>query len=141
MDPPAKHGQLRNMRGLGIGGSERWWPGLRAAVVRGMAEPEPVPPSFDADARVESIALLLGAVRRVVAAEHDIAVELLASTAELRTLAEWELAGREAPLPELDALTGWRRDLIGGLLVETLAGSVAMKVAPGSPSGLEVVRN
>jgi ribonuclease D len=140
LQPPAKHGQLRGLRGIGIGGSERWWAGMRDAIARGVTEPEPVPPAFDPDARVESIALLLGAVRRVVAAEHDIAPEVLASTADLRTLAEWQLGGREPPAPSLDALTGWREKLIGGLLVETLAGSVALKVAPASPSGLAIVR-
>ncbi len=141
LGPPTKHAQLRGMRGVGIGGSERWWAGLRDAVARGITQPEPVSPALEVDARVESIALLLGAVRRVVATEHDLAPELLASTAELRTLAEWRLGGQESPVPETDALTGWREELIGGLFLETLAGTVALKVAPTSPSGLEIVRS
>lgn len=138
--PPAKQGQLRGMRGVGIGGSERWWAGLRDAMARGAAEPEPVPPPLEADTRVESISLLLGAVRRVVAMEHDIAPEIVAASAELRTLAEWHLGGQQAPAPALDVLTGWRRELIGTLLVDALAGTVSVKVAARSPSGLEMVR-
>jgi ribonuclease D len=141
LEPPAKHGQLRGTRGVGIGGSERWWAGLRDALARGNAEPEPVPPAFEADARVESIALLLGAVRRIVASEHDIAPELLASTAELRTLAEWQLEGKKAPLTDLEVLSGWRRELVGATLLETLSGDVALRVAPATPSGLEFVRH
>jgi ribonuclease D len=138
--PPAKQGQLRGMRGVGIGGSERWWQGLRDAIAKGNAEPEPAPPSFEADPRVESIAQLLGAVRRVVAMEHDVAPDLLASAADLRALAEWQLAGRQAPAPELDVLSGWRGPLLGELLVETLSGNVSLQVGPASPSGLTLVR-
>jgi ribonuclease D len=140
LDPPAKHGQVRATRGVGIGASERWWAGLRDAVARGQAEPEPPVPFTEADARVESVAALLNALRRVVATEHDVAPELLASTAELRTLVEWQLAGRETAAPELEVLTGWRKGLIGDLLVEALSGKIALKVAGASPSGLELLR-
>jgi ribonuclease D len=137
LDPPARHGQVRGMRGIGIGASERWWAGLRDAILRGQAEPEPIPPFAEADARVESIAALLNALRRVVATEHDVAPELLASTPELRALVEWQLTRRE-PAPELEVLTGWRKGLIGELLLQALSGKIALRVAADSPSGLEL---
>jgi ribonuclease D len=136
--PPTRNGHLRGMRGIGIGGSDRWWPDLQKAIERGKNEPEPRPPSFDVDPRAESIALLLGVMRRAVAMELDIAPELLASSAELRTLAEWHLSGKHDVAPEVDALTGWRRAVIGGLLMETLAGKTSLRVLTTSASGLEI---
>jgi ribonuclease D len=138
--PPARNGQLRGMRGIGIGGSERWWPDLQKAIERGKSEPEPRPPVFDIDPRVESMALMLGVVRRAVAMEHDIAPELLGSSLELRTLAEWYLNGmKEDVTPSLDLSTGWRRGVIGDLLVKTLEGKTSLRVLPTSPSGLEIL--
>jgi ribonuclease D len=138
--PPTKSAQLRGMRGLGMGASERYWPGLREAMARGAAEPEPAVAISEIDPRVESIVALLGAVRRVVAMEHDLAPELLASSAELRSLAEWQIAGRTSSTPEVDALVGWREGLIGGPLLDTLSGNVSIRVAAASPSGLELTR-
>jgi ribonuclease D len=105
--PPTKSSQLRGMRGLGMGASERYWPGLRDAMARGTAEPEPAVAFSEIDPRVESIVGVLGAVRRVVAMEQDLAPELLASSAELRTLAEWQIGGGLPPLRT------WRRSWAG----------------------------
>jgi ribonuclease D len=141
LDPPVRHGQVRGTRGVGIGGSERWWTGLREAILRGQAEPEPLPSFTEADERVESITALLNALRRVVATEHDVAPELLSSTAELRALAEWQLTGRESAAPELEVLSGWRKALVGELLLDVLSGKVALKVAAASPSGVALLRD
>ncbi|HTJ80477.1 MAG TPA: HRDC domain-containing protein [Polyangiaceae bacterium] len=134
--PPSKPAQLRGARGVGIGGSEKWWTSLRAAIALGDAEPEPRPRFTDPDPRVESMALLLGVVRRVIATEQDVAAELLASTPELRTLAEWRLGGESAPPRHLDVLVGWRKQLIGDCLLATVNGELVVTVAPDSPSGL-----
>jgi ribonuclease D len=139
--PPEKSAQLKGMRGVGIGASEKWWPALRDALRRGVAEPESVPPFLEIDPRVESIALLLGAVRRVVAIDHDLAHELLASSADLRTLAEWQVGDRASPQPDVDAFKGWKGPLIGAQLLDALSGALAVKVAPTAPSGLELVRS
>jgi ribonuclease D len=136
--PPTKHGQLRGMRGLGIGGAERYWPGLRDSLERGAAEPEPPVTIPETDVRVDSIITLLGAVRRVVAIEHDIAPELLATSAELRALAEWHLSGAEGPATVLEALADWRQALIARPLLDTLGGKIAVKVAASTASGLEL---
>ncbi|HEX3596000.1 MAG TPA: HRDC domain-containing protein [Polyangiaceae bacterium] len=139
--PPAKHGQLRAMRGVGMGGSERFWAGLREAVARGAAEPEPVTPIVETDPRIESIAALLGVVRRIVAGENDVAPELLASTSDLRALAEWQAAGMSGPAPAVEALSGWRRPLIGAPLLDALSGKLGIKVAANAATGLELVRD
>ncbi len=135
--PPSKDAGLRGMRGVGAGASRRYWAAFEEAVARGRAEPEPVL-TFGTDARVEAIVALLGAVRRVASIDHDIAGEMLASTAELRSLVEWHLAGKPASEETPELLVDWRNALIGKLLAETLEGNVAVKVAASSASGLEV---
>jgi ribonuclease D len=139
--PPTKHGQLRAMRGVGMGGSERWWAGLRDAVAKGVALPEQLPGFVEPDPRIESIAALLAVVRRVVASTHDVAAELLASSADLRALAEWQLGDRKEPAPSMDALSGFRHELIGVPLLDALAGTLAVKVRMEAPSGLDLVRS
>lgn len=134
--PPTKHGQLRATRGVGIGGSERWWGELRSAVERGRAEPEAPPVIAEPDASAENVAALLGVVRRIVASEIDVAPDLLASTADLRALAEWH-STEDAAAPALDALAGWRESLIGEPLRKALRGELAVKV--GGASGLSLV--
>jgi len=136
--PPSKPAQLRGTRGVGIGGSERWWAELRAAVARGAAEPEPAPVLAEPDSRVEAIAALLSVVRRIVASDNDVAPELLASTADLRALAEWHI-GDDAVPPPLDVLAGWRAPLIGAPLRKALLAELSVKVARDRASGLELV--
>jgi ribonuclease D len=136
--PPAKPGHLRGLRGVGIGGAERWWAGLREAVARGTAVPEPASAIVEPDARAEAIAALLTVIRRVVASESDVAPDLLAATAELRALAEWQVT-KKTPLPTLDVLTGWREPLIGRPLLKALDGELAIKVADDAPSGVTLV--
>jgi ribonuclease D len=126
------------MRGVGIGGSERWWAGLREALARGTAEPEPAFAIVEADPRTETISALLTVVRRVVASENDVAPDLLAASADLRALAEWHVAKKTTPLA-LDVLAGWREPLIGKPLLRALAGELVIKVAEDAPSGVTLV--
>jgi ribonuclease D len=136
--PPTKGSELRGMRGVGAGASGRYWAAFAEAVERGRAEPEPVLTFGDTDVRVEAIVALLGVVRRVASIDHDIAGEMLASTAELRSLAEWHLAGKPDSDETPELLVDWRNDLIGKLLAATLDGNVAVKVAASAASGLEI---
>jgi ribonuclease D len=136
--PPTKPGHLRGLRGVGIGGAERWWGGLREAVARGTAEPEPVFAIAEPDPRTETISALLTVIRRIVATESDVAPDLLATSADLRALAEWHVA-QKTPPPALDVLSGWRESLIGRPLLKALAGELAIKVARETPSGVRLV--
>ena len=82
---------------------------------------------------------MLGLARRFVAIREGIAGELLANQAELRTLSQWQLGGRSGE-PAVGVLTGWRRQVLGELLLEVLAGDVAFRVDPGAPGGLDILR-
>jgi ribonuclease D len=138
--PPERYGDLKNLRGLGIGAAERYWNGFAEAIARGRIEPEPLPRVRESDPRLEAISQLLGAVRRIVSIQHDIAGEILATSGELKSLAAWYLEGQSCAPSETGPLSGWRLDLIGTPLLDTLSGRVSVKVAQSSPSGLELVR-
>ena len=73
---------------------------------------------------VEGVVELMGALLRVRASEHGIAVPLLATRADLERLASGE---RDAsPL-----LAWWRRSIVGDDLVLLVDGSLALSVADG----------
>jgi ribonuclease D len=77
----------------------------------------------------ESVGLveLLQAVLKARAAEMEIAPTLLATTADLQSLVEAKEKKRQADLP---LLRGWRRQLIGDLLLQILDGSVTVSIDP-----------
>jgi ribonuclease D len=77
----------------------------------------------------ESIGLveLLQAVLKARAAEAEIAPTLLATSADLQALVEAKEKHKTADLP---LLRGWRRELIGELLLQILDGGVTVSVDP-----------
>jgi ribonuclease D len=70
---------------------------------------------------------LLQAVLRTRAEEAGIASLLLASSADLGTLVRDRLAGRTSSIP---LLRGWRRELLGEVLVELLEGRSVVSLDP-----------
>lgn len=112
-----------NMRSVGGDGVT-----LLDAVRAGVAMADDDLPRIDRKPRaivdVEGVVELMGALVRVRASEHGIAVPLLATRADLERLASGE---RDAsPL-----LTGWRRSIVGDDLVLLVDGSLALSVADG----------
>jgi ribonuclease D len=104
---------------------------LLAAVQRGLAhagEPlasDPRPPQpRPADA---PLIALSEALVRARAREADLAYELIASRSDLQAL----VTARQADLgePDVRTLRGWRRELVGGELLEMLDGRVSLHVA------------
>jgi ribonuclease D len=90
---------------------------------------------------VSTVANLLSAALAQCCAQHRIAGSLVANVADLRHIIRWHLEGspgdRRPPL-----LQGWRAGLCGEVLLDVLAGRVALRVAdPGSdfPVALEPV--
>jgi hypothetical protein len=45
------------------------------------------------------------------------------------------------PAPAVEALSGWRRPLIGAPLLDALSGKLGIKVAANAATGLELVRD
>lgn len=141
--PPRSTSALSGIRGLGSGRAQPWAGRLIEAVARGIARPEMVArrASRHDPAVVEGLTSLLGLARRHVAARETIAAEVLADQAELRELVEWHLDGRpEADDVAHDVLLGWRRDVLGALLLEALDGAVTFRADGASAAGIEVSR-
>jgi len=118
-------GELRglNVRSLGDGGK-----GLLAAVLTGLALPDTELPRITKRPRtvvdIEGVVELMGALVRVQAAAHGVAVPLLATRADLERLAGGERD--ESPL-----LQGWRKSLVGDALVDLAEGRLSLRVADG----------
>ncbi len=125
---PASPEQLEQIRGLHGGHLKRRGPELIAAVERGRAA-EPIareargPGSEPGDA---PLVALVEAVIRARTIEAGLAYELVASRAELERIVI--AARRGDPEPDVRALGGWRRELVGAELEDLLAGRRAVTI-------------
>ena len=112
-----------NVRSLGDGGT-----GLLAAVRTGLSVPEGDLPRIDRKRRaivdIEGVVELMGALVRLAASDHGVAVQLLATRADLERLA----AGERDDNP---LLQGWRRAIVGDELVALVEGRLSLRVGDG----------
>jgi ribonuclease D len=112
-----------NPRSLGDGGA-----GLLAAVREGLAIPDAELPRIDKRPRaivdIEGVVELMGALVRLSASDHGVAVPLLATRADLERLASGER--EDNPL-----LQGWRRSVVGDRLVDLIDGHLSLRVSDG----------
>ena len=69
----------------------------------------------------------LARIKKLRAAEAEIAPTLLATSADLQTLVE---AKEKQRTPDLPVLRGWRRQLVGDVLMQILDGTVTVSVDP-----------
>ncbi len=68
-------------------------------------------------------------------AELDVAVALVGTSDELKTLVRWHVHGdRENGPPRL--CTGWRAEVCGDLLTDVLDGKISLRVTPDGPTPL-----
>jgi ribonuclease D len=125
---PADAAALAEIRGFNLRSVGGDGAGLLEAVRRGVHMPDAELPRMERKPRtvvdIEGVVELMGALLRVRASEHGIAVPLLATRAELERLASGERDG--SPL-----LSGWRRAIVGEDLVELVEGRLALSVADG----------
>ena len=129
--PPGSVDELRGLRGLHGSEIDRNGEQLIATIAASLALPPSAWPQVPRDRKPEpeSIGLveLLQAVLKARAADAEIAPTLLATSADLQALVE---AKENKRTPDLPLLRGWRRDLIGGLLMQILDGTVTVYVDP-----------
>ncbi len=129
--PPKNVEELRGLRGLHGSEIDRNGEQLIATITASLALPSSAWPEIPRDRKPEpeSIGLveLLQAVLKARAAEAEIAPSLLATTADLQTLVEAKENKRSADLP---LLRGWRRELVGDLLMHILDGRMTVSVDP-----------
>ncbi len=127
---PASIRQLEEIRGVGAGTMRRRGEELIAAIARGRertVEPlERLPRPAGADAADAPLVALAEALVRARTREADLAYELLASRADLQAIvASWRSGAGEA---DTRTLRGWRRELVGGELLELLDGKISLAV-------------
>jgi ribonuclease D len=129
--PPKNVEELRGLRGLHGSEIDRNGEQLIAIITASLALPPSGWPEIPRDRKPEpeSIGLveLLQAVLKARAAEAEIAPTLLATSADLQTLVE---AKEKQRSPDLPLLRGWRRELVGDLLMHILDGTVTVSVDP-----------
>ncbi|CAB4922581.1 unannotated protein [freshwater metagenome] len=124
--------KLRQIRGLHEGVVRRRGADLVATVARGREQPpiavdstKPLPTDPD-DA---GLIVLAEALVRALADEAQVAYELLATRADLQRIVSAERAG--APEPDVRALSGWRRAVVGEELLALLRGERTLRVTDG----------
>ncbi|MFI5008687.1 MAG: ribonuclease D [Solirubrobacterales bacterium] len=130
---PANAKQLHDIRGAGQSGVRRRSEEVLEAVARGRERPhEPLQDGTRArlpDAADAPLVALAEALVRARTQEADLAYELVAARADLQAIVTaWRSGGQEA---DVRTLRGWRRELVGGELLELLRGEVSLSVADG----------
>jgi ribonuclease D len=131
--PPKTMEELRSIRGVHPSEAERNGEQVIATVQSALALPPAAWPDVPRDRKTEpestGLVELLQAVLKARAAAEDIAPSLLATTADIQTLVE---SKRERVSADLPVLRGWRRQLVGDLLLQILDGITLVSVDPKS---------
>jgi ribonuclease D len=130
---PTNAKQLHDIRGAAQSSVRRRTEEVLEAVRRGRERPhEPLQdgtrsrPPDTADAPLIALA---EALVRARTQEADLAYELVAARADLQAIVTaWRGGGEEA---DVRTLRGWRRELVGGELLELLDGAVSLSVSDG----------
>ncbi|WP_455242441.1 ribonuclease D [Petrachloros mirabilis] len=131
--PPRTVDDLRGLRGLHGSEIERSGELLVITIQKASALPPSDWPNVSRERKPEpeSIGLveLMQAVLKARAAAAEIAPTLLATSADLQALVEAKEKNLTVDLP---LLRGWRRELVGELLVQVLEGKVSVSVDSAS---------
>jgi ribonuclease D len=131
--PPRRFQELRAVRGLHASEVERSGEALLAAISGALALPPSAWPEVPKERKIEpdssGLVELLQAVMKARAMEEEIAPTLLATTAGLEALVDARTNGTSL---DLSLLKGWRRLLVGDLLLDVLDGKLAVSIDPES---------
>ncbi|MGQ0667057.1 MAG: ribonuclease D [Nitrospiraceae bacterium] len=131
--PPRRLQELRTVRGLHGSAVDRNGEALLAAIHAALALPPSawpeVPKERKPEAESAGLVELLQALMKTRATEEEIAPTLLATTADLQVLVDAKTNRADLDLP---ILKGWRRLLLGDLLLDVLDGNVAIAIDPAS---------
>jgi ribonuclease D len=131
--PPQTIDELRRLRGLHGSEVDRHGAQLLAVIAAAQALPPSSWPEVPRDRKPEpestGLVELLQAVLKARAADEDIAPTLLATSADLQALVEAKQKRMTADVP---VLRGWRRQLVGTLLLQVLDGTVSISIDPAT---------
>ncbi len=127
--PPKSVNDLRSLRGVHSSEVDRHGGQLLATITSALALPPSawpeVPSERKPDPESTGIVELLQAVLKARAAEEGIAPTMLATSADLQLLVETKQNRTTLTVP---ILHGWRRQLVGELLLQVLDGAVSLRV-------------
>jgi ribonuclease D len=127
--PPKTVNDLRGLRGVHSSDIDRQGAQLLAAITSALALPPSewpeVPSERKPDPESTGIVELLQSVLKARAAEEGIAPTMLATSADLQTLVE---AKQNRTALDVPILHGWRRRMVGDLLLQVLDGAVTISV-------------
>lgn len=131
--PPRSLDELRAVRGLHGSEVDRHGEAVLALMQAALALPASSWPDVPKERKVEpestGMLELLQAVMKAQAAHQEIAPALLVTTSDLQALVD---ARAQGAMPDLPVLRGWRRALLGDLLLQVLSGEVAVRIDPSS---------
>jgi ribonuclease D len=126
---PRDIGRLQQIRGLNEQTVRRRGRDILAAVERGR-ERDPIPRDGDKpiapDPRDGPAIALCEALTRARTYEAGLAYELVAARADLERIVRAARSG--APEPDVRTLRGWRRELVGGELLDLLRGALSLRI-------------
>lgn len=127
--PPRHQDELRKVRGLHASEIDRNGESILAVIHAALALPSSAWPVLTKERKPEpesnGFVELLQAVVKARALEEEIAPTMLATTADLQELVDAKMNRSTLDLP---ILKGWRRILVGELLLDALDGKVAFTV-------------
>jgi ribonuclease D len=131
--PPQSLNEFRGLRGVHASEVERHGAQLLASITSAVALPPSawpaVPSERKPDPESTGIVELLQAVLKARAAEEGISPTMIATSTDLQTLAEGKQNRATLDVP---ILRGWRRQLVGDLLLQVLDGAVTISVDKSS---------
>ena len=127
--PPRHLDELRKVRGLHASEIDRNGESILAVIQTALALPPSAWPVLAKERKPEpesnGFVELLQAIVKARAMEKEIAPTLLATTADLQELVD---AKTNQSTPDLPLLKGWRRIVVGDLLLDALDGKVAFTI-------------
>jgi ribonuclease D len=127
--PPKSVNDLRGLRGVHASEVDRHGGQLLATITSALALPPSAWPAVPCERKPDpestGIVELLQAVLKARAAEEGIAPTMLATSADLQTLVD---AKQNRTALDVPILRGWRRQVVGDLLLRVLDGAVTITV-------------
>lgn len=131
--PPRQMDELRNVRGLHGSEADRNGETLLAIIRAALALPSSAWPVLSKERKPEpestGLVELLQAIVKACANKEEIAPTLLATTADLQALVDTKTDRATLDLP---LLRGWRRILVGEVLLDALEGRLTVTVDPNT---------
>jgi len=137
---PRSANDLFALRGFDRPNLRKGGPEMVAAVARGLAVPEKELPDLmrrDDPPQVQVLGQLASILAASLAAENQVDIALLATTADLQEFVRWRLGLTEETPGHL--VEGWRGAILGQPMIELLEGKRVIRVVdPHSPKPLHI---